>query len=972
MPDLDKRAEAATLLDQFRERFPVGKLRSMKPWDYCQGEGNPDCFCNWLENKLAKLGTYGLGSASSHLIYRRKDGTYYVLRGKPGTPVEESLAWVMELHARVVELGETDSPQSIEAMDLTWEGHTERLINPGKIPSRVLKVLHSYFPERFFPVNSVVHLDTFLEGLGVPKHELPAGFIEKNLLLLAFHEKHVASRGIDVLDFSRILYDSEIAPFTIAIKKREVFEGALRFFRLFNGEGGFSAEAYLLNERNYKDALREKWLPIAESLRQESTREAELAQGRSIVQFLQPSKDQNLLNWRYTAGLKGVDEEGLIRLARATKSLLFYEGESPDVETFNRVLFSLSGAGGEGESEQRPASRSIPSFLLWINDPEREFFIRSDSLSAFTRLVCGKDQIRSSVLTNRDYVEWRRFASEVKELLEKSGVQAKDYIDIQGFIWQVTKSVSIWFAECSFNTKENQLERFRQDGIWAWQLGDEMGEKICSWVADNPELTGWESGTSPLSICKKDFQTQFKAFANLVKTGGAVIAKRTFYDQDNRASVLGIDGLFLVKAGTHVRVDGHDLILAAEWRGESDLELDNSLFGKVSRTVQEIDASTTFAIIGQAKNARVERTESISGTVPETVSAKREHSSVDAPLNLILYGPPGTGKTWTLTTKYVPQFHAGTGEEVDLERTTFLTFHQNYSYEDFVEGIRPVAGSAGDGTPGFVVKPGALKRACLAACRLAGWSGSLDALCRLPKTERKKRFGVSVPRFALFIDEINRGNVSRIFGELITLIEDDKRLGEENEIVVDLPYSCEKFGIPPNLHIIGTMNSADRSIALLDTALRRRFEFIELMPDYIFLGTIPMIGPGIDLAALVGAMNERIEFVLGREHQIGHGYFTPLLKPGLDADARFKELGTIFRRKILPLLAEYFFDDWRRISLVLADNEKDEDSRFVMNFQSGKWTLPSSDVVDANGGQGVWRIRDSAFSEPEAFRRIYE
>lgn len=235
----------------------------------------------------------------------------------------------------------------------------------------------------------------------------------------------------------------------------------------------------------------------------------------------------------------------------------------------------------------------------------------------------------------------------------------------------------------------------------------------------------------------------------------------------------------------------------------------------------------------------------------------------------------------------------------DISRYEYVTFHQSYGYEDFVEGIRPVQGEDGQEV-NYRIEPGVFKQICFRA-----------------KQDPDRRY-------AIFIDEINRGKISKIFGELITLLEPDKRARYSKDGVLEsgmeltLPYSKEPFGIPENLDVYATMNTADRSIVLMDTALRRRFKFKELMPNVKLIkggsgdGTIDDDqGDYIDLRKLLEAINKRIQFLRDRDRVIGHSYFMEVKS--------FEDLRRVFSLEILPLLKEYFYEDWRKIQIVLRD-----------------------------------------------------
>ena len=239
----------------------------------------------------------------------------------------------------------------------------------------------------------------------------------------------------------------------------------------------------------------------------------------------------------------------------------------------------------------------------------------------------------------------------------------------------------------------------------------------------------------------------------------------------------------------------------------------------------------------------------------------------------------------------------------------FVTFHQSFAYEEFVEGLKPVMSEDEETGISYEVKPGVFRQICARA--EAAW----------------KAHGEAAPNYLLVIDEINRANIAKVFGELITLLEDDKRLGQSNELKVRLPYSGDVFGVPPNLYVLGTMNTADRSIALLDLALRRRFSFMELMPEPSLLKVVE----GVDLSFVLSKLNDRIALLLDRDHQIGHSYFLGL-KSGAD-------LHFAWYNRVVPLLQEYFYNDNERLFALLGEG-------FLRKVEAGSVSAELSELID--------------------------
>ncbi len=535
-----------------------------------------------------------------------------------------------------------------------------------------------------------------------------------------------------------------------------------------------------------------------------------------------------------------------------------------------------------------------------------------------------------------------------------------------------------------------------------------------------------------------------------------------------------------------------DANISAKYYSSDDMPNDSVLLADIEDLLKFYENIEQFEI---SKNLRIEITDMES-----------------YPLNQILYGPPGTGKTYETVAKAVaicdPKFKAESRKElkerydelIENKQISFVTFHQSFSYEDFVEGIRATTDK--EGNVQYSVEAGIFKQVCHHSSNsfyklshiiknirihnvhhfnlvnemkddteytttkklwivkifdrnvyqkcilnshlimedyfpermekgdliiiadsdttfksicvvisesenltpqimdvefICEWDISVSSQniafskgfshhkgniirCRHRRSELvydqllnndiffKNVSSVSINyNHVLIIDEINRGNIANIFGELITLLEPSKRAGNDDARSVILPYSKESFSVPNNLYVIGTMNTSDHSLTKLDLALRRRFEFVELLPDYQLLEDIEVYG--VKIQEMLQIMNDRIEVLLGRDYLIGHSYFLPLK----DAEDKEQALADIFKNKIIPLLQEYFFEDWERIQWVLNDqNKKDREHQFIHMAKDNNalkqlfgYSVDLHQMPDRR-----YQINSDAFNKSEAYRQI--
>ncbi|WP_216857569.1 McrB family protein [Burkholderia sp. S171] len=636
-------------------------------------------------------------------------------------------------------------------------------------------------------------------------------------------------------------------------------------FRKF-GDGD---EALAAEERQYKLELVDLFRRNAQASLQDMPAD-ETSQTRIGAELLDLftrkltiGQSQNLVGWRYWGPLVKLTASGKAVLARLVADLLYGPGGIEG--RVDRFVPGLRETLAEGviDSGFSAMSRSVTSFFLMLSDPGEHVIVKTQQFKRALKAFKG-EVLPNRALTGQDYHQILGFLSELRAAMFDDGLAPRDLIDVQTLIW---------VGDPNYATDDDPRLYWVAGADWD---GKDMTQ---TFVEENRWANGYDG--------------QFLAQVNTVKIGDRIAIKAAYTQKHNlpfRSYGLTV-GCMRVKAVGTVTHNPHDgKNLSVEW--DKDFEPSTIYSFAYRKTIDRVSHQKYPQLVrwifdgeqqplGPVEEDLLKR--SLLEKPKKLDDGEAAAVEVVEPVNVIFYGPPGCGKTFRLQTELIPQY---LGE--DGKRFEFVTFHPSMSYEEFVEGLRPVIDEASKELR-YEVKPGIFREIC-------------DAARKNPEQ-----------RYALFIDEINRANIAKVFGELITLIEIDKRVHPDDSrkgLQVNLPYSRKPFGVPANLDIFGTMNSADRSVALLDTALRRRFRFEEIGPDSTILNKDV---EGVDLGLLLDTLNERIELLIDRDHRIGHAYFVNV--------NTLEELNLVFTDQILPLLVEYFYDDWSRIGLVLSNRE---------------------------------------------------
>jgi hypothetical protein len=701
-------------------------------------------------------------------------------------------------------------------------------------------------------------------------------------------------------------------------------QAGVKLFRWVCGEEGFSAIRYVSEERDYKERLSLEWRQLVN----EASLDAAIRDPKSAIGLAEDigrllSAGSNLLPWRYNAVVSSPwTEERAFAFLIATRALLFGNRDFPDVSSFNESLnpYYLTLV----PTAIKPASHCIPSLMLWLTDPTRHFYLRPELYNQASRVLVGEvAEGQGNVMTTAYYAGALRFAESLSEGLSDSGLAPTDMIDVQGFLWVVFNQSRIWFAQ-SLKGQINQANAAEDSYSLAFAIG-KRGD-LASFFNGLGGLTAEKRHTVKQQLEEEltdpeERRTLGQLHDLASRPGSLAIACDIWFDQEGQRPLLRVRDLVRTRTNySYTDARGHELSAELLTSPVQVVAPPGSMFARLNVPISVLT-------LGEALDAIAEDVDLSEGLEPSVeTKGPPPHEEVSAPpaplerspyatadaleglfmrpeefedalaiwrakRNLILQGPPGVGKT------FVAQrlAYALMGYR-DPGRLQMVQFHQTYSYEDFIQGYRPSHGGNG-----FALRDGPFFQFC------------------------RRAAADPAETYSFVIDEINRGNLSKIFGELMMLIEADKRKPEWSVRLTYQERADDRFYVPPNVYILGMMNTADRSLAVVDYALRRRFSFITLRPafsDESFVQYLRERGMSEGMVARVqtrmGELNQTIaadKTNLGPGFCIGHSFFSSLPDPPSDAfgpeapdtdeEAWYRR---VVRTEVRPLLEEYWFD----------------------------------------------------------------
>lgn len=841
----------------FISKFPIDTIKDLSIDQYVQGT-DENSFCYWLEFKKILFGIGG-GNASKFGVYKAKDGNYYSSYGKnkkelKGKELDEFFSNIKAGILLALKYTEKNEIEKIKTIDLPMWNMV------------IQKILSIYFPDKFLTIGSPNVLiecarDILIKDIELePENSIQINFECKKALSSKPEYKDWSYNKIGTYIWESYLDDSKRDYYILGSKYGTNNDEDI-FPEMFN-KGvisiGFASnidlgDYYCNNNIEITEYLKEK---------------GEEPKSYNALKYFLNLKIGDRIAVKADGSPKG--KKGflsIIAIAEVVEKdgeIYKYDpnglGHLINVKFIKAPIYKEFDLGGYGRTIHK-LSNSDHIDMIFKNDYE------------IIKMNTDKD-------FRLEFSNWL-----IKKYGENSGTNSS-YINAIDVLSQILS---------------RELFKINDENFFKILYQDLIKEQ------KNTKGKYYNSST-PSYGSKGFYSASVKQYLEFLNSLNLNVSKMKDYKND-----FAVNTILYGPPGTgktyRLQKDYFDKFTIKETALSRDQYLE-SLIGDLSWwqtiSIAVLDLGTAKVNeIHEHEFIRIKEKLSSSKTIRPTIWGQlQSHTVLDCPnVNVAARMEPlffykSTETKWTVDNELLEQYYPEAFEILEksknfvpdtnksIKNYEFITFHQSFSYEDFIEGIKPKLDD-NDKDVSFEIKDGVFKKLCIKA--------ESD-----PTND-----------YAIFIDEINRGNVSAIFGELITLIEDDKRIGSANEIKVRLPYSKSEFGVPSNLFIIGTMNTADRSVEALDTALRRRFSFTEIMPDSTLLTNI--VFNEFNLAEVLEAINERIEVLLDRDHTIGHSYFLKL-KSG-----DTKGLKSVFANNIIPLLQEYFYHDYEKIALILGE-----------------------------------------------------